>query len=601
MRLYELTGDRAALAPLIDASYDDWNGGKVDADPPRRPARDRHGGPPRRQLEGRQRRPARRRARRPARDRAPTSTGATCCSRSTTPPTPRPASATCSRSTPTTPTPTSGWRGSRSSTATTAPTARDEIARALAVNPVHAGALALRARAGARRRGLSRPPRRTWPPSAAPTRAIPARPGSRRRPRCCSTIATPTRARASTTLAVHPNDGAFFAFVAEALIRHRRYDDARAVAEAGVAANPDDAACLAVLATTLLRLGDEERGPRRPPARLEARSLRRPHLQPAQPLREGDPGRYAMVASAHLRFRVVPAAPRRHHRGGRALPRGALPATTSPATASSPRGRSPSSSTATRAHFAVRTVGLPGIGVAGVCFGRVITSQSPTNHAFNWGMVLAHELAHVFAIELSRSRVPALVHRGAVRGRDDARPSRVDAPRRRRALRRLSCAASCPTLAEPVERVRQRAQRRRRAPAPTPTRRWRSTSWSGASASGPCARRWPPTGGASASAAVLEQLAGMPLAALERAFRDDLAQAVRRAIEAQYLPTQLAQAAAARSCRRVGGARAGTRRRGRAGPRRSATARPRPRRARARAGARRATPVASTTRPTRCS
>ena len=71
--------------------------------------------------------------------------------------------------------------------------------------------------------------------------------------------------------------------------------------------------------------------------------------------------------------------------------------------------------------FAVRTVGLPASGVAGVCFGRVITSQAPTNHAFNWGMVLAHELAHVFAIELSRSRVPALVHRGALRGRDHAR------------------------------------------------------------------------------------------------------------------------------------------------------------------------------------
>jgi tetratricopeptide (TPR) repeat protein len=56
--------------------------------------------------------------------------------------------------------------------------------------------------------------------------------------------------------------------------------------------------------------------------------------------------------------------------------------------------------------FAVRTTGLPAIGVAGVCFGRVITSQTPSNHAFNWGMVLTHELAHVFAIQLSRSHVP---------------------------------------------------------------------------------------------------------------------------------------------------------------------------------------------------
>ncbi|HSS38367.1 MAG TPA: hypothetical protein VLT58_06325 [Polyangia bacterium] len=30
MRLYEEVGDRAALAPLIDASYADWNGGRVD-------------------------------------------------------------------------------------------------------------------------------------------------------------------------------------------------------------------------------------------------------------------------------------------------------------------------------------------------------------------------------------------------------------------------------------------------------------------------------------------------------------------------------------------------------------------------------------------
>src|SRR5678816_2022622 len=56
--------------------------------------------------------------------------------------------------------------------------------------------------------------------------------------------------------------------------------------------------------------------------------------------------------------------------------------------------------------FAVRTTGLPAIGVSGVCFGRVITSLAPSNHAFNWGMVLTHELAHVFAIQLSRSRVP---------------------------------------------------------------------------------------------------------------------------------------------------------------------------------------------------
>lgn len=57
-------------------------------------------------------------------------------------------------------------------------------------------------------------------------------------------------------------------------------------------------------------------------------------------------------------------------------------------------------------HFSVRTAGLPEIGVQGVCFGKVITALSPRAESFNWAQILWHELAHVFAIQLSRSRVP---------------------------------------------------------------------------------------------------------------------------------------------------------------------------------------------------
>jgi tetratricopeptide (TPR) repeat protein len=57
-------------------------------------------------------------------------------------------------------------------------------------------------------------------------------------------------------------------------------------------------------------------------------------------------------------------------------------------------------------HFSVRTAGLPEIGVQGVCFGKVITAISPRAASFNWAQILWHELAHVFAIQLSRSRVP---------------------------------------------------------------------------------------------------------------------------------------------------------------------------------------------------
>src|SRR5262249_28739126 len=56
--------------------------------------------------------------------------------------------------------------------------------------------------------------------------------------------------------------------------------------------------------------------------------------------------------------------------------------------------------------YSVRTVGLPNLGALAVCFGQVITAMSPSNGNLNWGMILWHELGHVFAIQLTESRVP---------------------------------------------------------------------------------------------------------------------------------------------------------------------------------------------------
>ena len=56
--------------------------------------------------------------------------------------------------------------------------------------------------------------------------------------------------------------------------------------------------------------------------------------------------------------------------------------------------------------FAVRTTGYPGLGAHGVCFGHVVTARSPSQGNFNWAMVLWHELAHVWHIQMSDSRVP---------------------------------------------------------------------------------------------------------------------------------------------------------------------------------------------------
>jgi tetratricopeptide (TPR) repeat protein len=61
------------------------------------------------------------------------------------------------------------------------------------------------------------------------------------------------------------------------------------------------------------------------------------------------------------------------------------------------------------ADFSVRSVGLAGIGLLGVCFGPVVAMDSPAarpRSAFNWGSTLWHELAHVFHLSMTVNRVP---------------------------------------------------------------------------------------------------------------------------------------------------------------------------------------------------
>jgi tetratricopeptide (TPR) repeat protein len=59
--------------------------------------------------------------------------------------------------------------------------------------------------------------------------------------------------------------------------------------------------------------------------------------------------------------------------------------------------------------FAVRALGLPGLGALGVCFGQVIAQDSPSARAtgeFNWGGTLWHEYTHVITLQMTDYRVP---------------------------------------------------------------------------------------------------------------------------------------------------------------------------------------------------
>lgn len=57
-------------------------------------------------------------------------------------------------------------------------------------------------------------------------------------------------------------------------------------------------------------------------------------------------------------------------------------------------------------NYAVRTVGLPNLAALGVTFGRVVTGRSPAEGNFNWGLMVWHEMSHVFAIQMTGGRVP---------------------------------------------------------------------------------------------------------------------------------------------------------------------------------------------------
>ena len=59
--------------------------------------------------------------------------------------------------------------------------------------------------------------------------------------------------------------------------------------------------------------------------------------------------------------------------------------------------------------FAVRALGIPGLGALGVCFGFVIAQDSPSARdvgEFNWGSTLWHEYTHVITLQMTDFRIP---------------------------------------------------------------------------------------------------------------------------------------------------------------------------------------------------
>ena len=76
--------------------------------------------------------------------------------------------------------------------------------------------------------------------------------------------------------------------------------------------------------------------------------------------------------------------------------------------------------------FAVRTMGMPGLGALGVTFGEVIAMDSPSGRPpgeFHWASTLRHEMSHVFILTATNFRVPRWFTEGlAVHEETEASP-----------------------------------------------------------------------------------------------------------------------------------------------------------------------------------
>jgi tetratricopeptide (TPR) repeat protein len=252
----------------------------------------------------------------------------------------------------------------------------------------------------------------------------------------------PTYEAARTqALKTGPRASSFFHAVAEIAGRHHRYTDAIALEEEAIRHSPLDPLALAALGQHYLREGDEGRGL----AALRRAWQRDPYNARTYNIlnlfEDAIPKQYRFVDRGRFRLRV-PANDRA------ILERYALPLLERAYADLQRRygalgpGRVQVELFADPQAYAVRTVGLPGLGALGVCFGRVVTALAPRAGRFNWAMVLWHELAHVFSIQLSRSRVP----RWFTEGLAEWESQRARPEWRRRATAEIVAAVDAGTL-----------------------------------------------------------------------------------------------------------------------------------------------------------
>jgi tetratricopeptide (TPR) repeat protein len=288
--------------------------------------------------------------------------------------------------------------------------ARKRLDAALQRNPHHPGLLALRAEVG-----LSD---EDWPAAKAfLTRALATRadfPDALRvqGALCKLTDDEPCwQAAEKAALRVNPDDGRFYLVAAQWLEQNHRYREVLELLKIALQRQPDLWQAHAALGMSYARLADDVKAKKALETAFAGDPFDVRTANQLTVLYDGVLKQMVLLPGKSVDLHI-------HRKDRKALERTVLPFLQSSwAALVAKYGFTPERPLQVEIfpeveQFAVRTVGLPGLGAHAVCFGHLITSRSPVAHPFNWKMVLAHELSHVFHIQASDGRVPRWLTEG---------------------------------------------------------------------------------------------------------------------------------------------------------------------------------------------
>ncbi len=213
-------------------------------------------------------------------------------------------------------------------------------------------------------------------------------------------------------LSVNPRDGGLYELLGDLAVTKRRQEEAVEFYGKAFELNPTRWSALASKGINLLRLGREEEGI----AALEESYASDPYnIWTVNTLRLIDSlDRFQLFETPHFRIRL-------HQKEASALrpyveellERSLV--TLQERYDHSVGGKVVFEMYSDHEDFAVRTLGMPGLGALGATFGRVVAMDSPSARPkgqFHWASTLWHEVAHVVTLSLSKNRVPRWLTEG---------------------------------------------------------------------------------------------------------------------------------------------------------------------------------------------